>query len=105
MCALSRNGRLLALIQFEKNKAFIVEEPFTYYILVGVHNLPFPLKAHTSIIQTSESHWHLQIIKDSRILIFCVLLPFNRYRVLLNFCNRFELCDFQIIESMLTGTT
>ena len=52
VCALSRNGRLSALAQFEKNdlKAFIVEQPFTNYILVGVHNLPFLLRAHTHII-------------------------------------------------------
>ena len=51
VCAPSRNGRLLALVQFEKNdfKAFIVEQPFTYYILVGVHNLPFLLRVHTCV--------------------------------------------------------
>ena len=51
-CTPSRNGRLLALVQFEKNdfKAFIVEQPFTYYILVGVHNLPFLLRVHTRFV-------------------------------------------------------
>ena len=49
LCALSRNGGLLAPVQFEKNdlKTFAFEQPFTYYILVGVHNLPFLLRVHT----------------------------------------------------------